>query len=74
VIYPLWLIEVGCTFFSLAANAGMLYITAGLCFLLAVIAPFVAFYMPLFVGALMSFNVTTLGFLLRRVARAAASN
>jgi hypothetical protein len=73
VIYALWLIVLGCTFFSLAANAGILYLNGSLCFLLAVVAPFVPFYMPLVVGALMSVNVTTLGLVLRHVAREAAS-
>jgi tRNA A-37 threonylcarbamoyl transferase component Bud32 len=73
VIYALWLIVFGCTGFSLAANAGILYLNGGLCFLLAVLAPSVPFSMPLVVGALMSLNFTTLGFLLRRVAREAPS-
>jgi serine/threonine protein kinase len=69
VIYSLWLVLVGCTFFSLGANAGILYVTGSLCFLLAVLTPLMAFYMPLVVGALMSLNMATLGFLLRRVAQ-----
>jgi hypothetical protein len=69
--YPLWLILVGCTFFSFAARAGYLYATACLCFLLAVIAPFVPFYLPLIVGALMSLNMTTIGLVLRRVVQEA---
>jgi hypothetical protein len=68
---PLWLILVGCTFFSLAASTGILSITGSLCFLLAVLAPFISFYMPLVVGLLMSVNMTTLGVVLRRVAREA---
>jgi hypothetical protein len=72
VIYALWLINVGCTFFSLAANSGILYLTASLCFLLAIIAPFIPFYLPLVAGSLMSLNMTTLGFALRRVAQEAA--
>jgi serine/threonine protein kinase len=73
VIYALWLIVMGCTAFSLAAGAGILYVTGSLCFLLAVLAPFIPFYMPLVVGALMSLNLMTLGLLLRRVAREATS-
>jgi hypothetical protein len=73
VIYSLWLIVLGCTGFSLAANAGILYLNGCLCFLLAVIAPFVPLYMPLILGALVSLNFTTLALLLRRVAREAAS-
>jgi hypothetical protein len=73
VIYALWLIVVGCTHFAQAANAGILYVTGSLCFLLAVIAPLVPFYLPLLVGSLMSLNMTTLGLLLRRVAREAAA-
>jgi hypothetical protein len=64
---------VGCTFFSLAAHAGFLYVTGSLCFLLAVLVPFVPFYMPLVAGSLMSLNMTTFGLFLRRVAREAAS-
>jgi hypothetical protein len=74
VIYALWLIEGGCTYFSQAANVGILYVTASVCFLLAVLAPFVPFYMPLVVGSLISLNMTMLGLLLRRVAREAASH
>jgi hypothetical protein len=39
---------VGSTFFS-PANAGFLYVTASLCFLLAVLVPFVPFSTPLIV-------------------------
>jgi hypothetical protein len=73
VIYALWLILAGCTFFSLAANAGILYVSGSLCFLLAVLAPFVAFYMPLVGGSLISLNMTIYGLLLRRVAQEATS-
>jgi hypothetical protein len=71
VIYALWFIVVGCTSFSLAANTGSLYLTGSLCFLLAVLAPLVPFYLPLIGGSLMSLNMTTLGLVLRRVAREA---
>jgi hypothetical protein len=74
VIYAIWLIGMGGTFFSFGANAGILYLNGGLCFLLAVLAQFVPFYMPLVVGSLMSLNMVTLGLLLRRVAREAASH
>jgi hypothetical protein len=40
-IYALWLILGGCTYFAHAANLGILYVTAGVFFLLAVLAPFV---------------------------------
>jgi hypothetical protein len=73
VIYALWLIAGGCTYFSHAAHLGILYVTASVCFLLAVLAPFVPFYMPLVMGSLISLNMTMLGLLLRRVAREAAS-
>jgi hypothetical protein len=73
VIYSLWLILVGCTFFSMGANAGILYATGGLCFLLAFLAPFAGLYMPLVVGSLMSLNMVTLGFVQRRVTWEAAS-
>jgi hypothetical protein len=74
VIYPLWLILVGGTFFSLAANAGILYVNGSLCFLLAVIAPLVPYSMPLIFGTLGSLNVLTFGLVLRRVAREATSH
>ena len=73
VIYAIWLIGMGGTFFSFGANAGILYLNGGLCFLLAVLAPFIPLYVPLVVGSLMSLNMATLGLLLRRVAREAAS-
>jgi hypothetical protein len=60
---------VGSTFFSLASNAGILYATGCLCYLFAVLAPFVPFYLPLIAGSLMTLNMTTFGLLLRRVAR-----
>jgi serine/threonine protein kinase len=69
VIYALWPILAGCTFFSLGANAGILYLNGSLCFLLAAIAPWIPFYMPLVAGSLISLNMTTLGLILRRVAR-----
>jgi uncharacterized membrane protein len=72
-IYALWLIVVGCTFFSLASNAGFLYLNGSLCFLLAILAPFIAFYMPLVAGLVISTNLTTVGLLLRRIAREATS-
>jgi hypothetical protein len=73
VIYAIWLIGMGGTFFSFGANAGILYLNGGLCFLLAIVAPLVAFYMPLVVGSLMSLNMMTVGLVLRRVAREATS-
>jgi hypothetical protein len=73
VIYALWLIEGGCTYFSQAADLGILYVTASLCYLLAVLASFVPFYIQLVTGSSISLNMTTLGLLLRRVARVAAS-
>jgi hypothetical protein len=74
VIYALWLIVTGCTFFSLAANAGIHYVNGTLCFVLALLAPLIPLYMPLVAGALITFNVTTVGLVLRRVAREAASH
>jgi hypothetical protein len=74
VIYALWLIGVGETFFSFAANAGFLYVTGSLCFLLAVLVPFIPFYAPLVAGSLMSLNLTTFGLFLRRVAQDATSH
>jgi serine/threonine-protein kinase len=71
-IYALWLILAGCTYFSLAANTGVLYVTGSLCFLLAVLAPLAPFYMPLIFGSLISLNMTTVGVVFRRVAREAA--
>ena len=44
VIYAIWLIGMGGTFFSFGANAGIFYLNGGLCFLLAVVAPLVAFF------------------------------
>jgi hypothetical protein len=43
-------------------------------FLLAALAPLVAFYTPLVVGTLMSLDMATVGLLLRRVAREAAAH
>jgi eukaryotic-like serine/threonine-protein kinase len=74
VIYALWLIVVGCSFLSLAANAGIFYLTGCLCFLLALLVPFIPFYVPLIAGSLMSLNMTTIGLLLRRVAQEAAAH
>jgi hypothetical protein len=74
VIYALWLILAGCTYFSLAANTGILYVTGSLCFLLAALAPIIPLYMPLVFGSLITLNLTTVGFVFRRVAREAASH
>jgi hypothetical protein len=74
VIYALWLIAAGCTYFSLAANSGILYVTGSLCFLLAVLAPLIPFYMPLVMASHISLHMTMLGLMFRRVAREAASN
>jgi tRNA A-37 threonylcarbamoyl transferase component Bud32 len=73
VIYAIWLIGMGCTFFAFAANAGILYVTGSLCFLLAILAPFIPSSLPVVVGALMSLNMATLGLLFRRVAHEASS-
>jgi serine/threonine protein kinase len=73
VIYALWLIQGGCTYFAHAANLGILYVTAGVFFLLAVLAPFVPFYMPIVMGSLISLNMTMIGLRLRRVAREVTS-
>jgi hypothetical protein len=73
LIYPLWLILAGCTYCSLASSSGFLYVTASLCFLLAILAPLFLFYMPLVVGGPMSLNMTTVGLILRRVTREAKS-
>jgi serine/threonine protein kinase len=73
VIYALWMGLAGCTFVSLAASAGMFYITGGLCFALALITPWVPYWMPLIVGFLMSANMATEWRLLRRLAREAAA-
>jgi hypothetical protein len=74
VIYALWFIVGGCTYFANAANLGFLYVTAGVYFLLAVVAPFLPFYMPVVMGSLITFHMATLGLLLRRVARETASH
>src|SRR5262249_54029066 len=62
----------GGTYFSLAANAGVMYVLGSLCFLVAALAPFVLFSMPLVFGALISLNLSILGLGLRRLAREAA--
>jgi len=51
-----------------------MYVLGSLCFLLAALASFVLFYMPLVFGALISLNLTILGLGLRRLAREAASH
>ena len=73
VIYALWLIAAGCTFFALAADAGFYYVSGSVCFLLAILAPLIPFYLPLVAGSLVSLNMTAVGLLLRRVAREATS-
>jgi hypothetical protein len=73
VIYALWFIGVGSTFFSLGAGAGILYLNGCLCYLLALIAPLVPLWLPMISGALITLNMTTFGLLLRRVAREATN-
>jgi len=74
MIYALWLILVGCTFCAVAATMGIFYVNAGLCFVLALLAPVAPFYMPLVMGSLMSVNMATLALVLRRASREAASH
>jgi hypothetical protein len=71
LIYAVWLILWVCIDFSLAANAGILYFTSGVGLLLALLAPFFPFYLPLFVGSLVSFDLTMWGIVFLRVAREA---
>jgi hypothetical protein len=73
MIYPLWLILVGCTFFSLASNAGIMYVNGVLCYLLALLAPLIPSYLPLIAGGLISINLTIVGLLFRAVGREATS-
>jgi serine/threonine-protein kinase len=73
VVYPLWLIVTGCTYFSLGTNAGLMYIIGGLCFLTALLSLLVPFYMPIILGAQMSVNLTILGLRLRWLAKTAKS-
>jgi serine/threonine protein kinase len=73
VVYPLWLIVTGSTYFSLGTNAGIMYVIGSLCFLVAVLAPLVPFYMPVVLGAQMSLNLTILGLRLRWLAKTATS-
>jgi serine/threonine protein kinase len=74
VIYSLWLVQVGGTFFTFAASAGFLYITACVCFLMALLVPWLPLYTPLLVGLLMSVNMMTQGLLLRRLAKEATDS
>jgi serine/threonine protein kinase len=69
LIYALWLLQAGGTFFDSAAYAGLFYVTGCGCFALALLVPWIPLYTPLIVGCLMTANMTTLGLLLRRLAR-----
>lgn len=73
VVYPIWLTQVGGTFFTFAASAGFLYVTGSACFILAVILVFIPEYAPLLVGFLMSANMASHGLFLRRLAKEAAA-
>jgi serine/threonine protein kinase len=71
VIYAVWLTLAGCTFVTLAARVGFLYITAGVCFLVALTVPFVPHIAPLLAGALMTANMLSQWALMRRLAKEA---
>jgi serine/threonine protein kinase len=72
VVYAIWLVQVGGTFFTLAPSAGFLYLTGCACFLLALLIPWIPEFAPLLVGTLMSVNMTIHGLFLRRLAKQAA--
>jgi tRNA A-37 threonylcarbamoyl transferase component Bud32 len=74
VIYALWLAQVGGTFYTFAANAGPLFIVGTICFILALVVPWIPFYAPLVAGTLMTLNMTTQGLLLHYLAKEAAQN
>lgn len=73
LIYALWLTQVGGTFFTFGASAGFLYVTGAVCFLLALIVPWMPEYIPLVVGLMMTTNMMSQGLFLRHLARQAAA-
>jgi hypothetical protein len=73
LVYALWMTHVGSTFFALAANAGIFYVTAGACFLLAAVVVWLPDYASVLVGTAMSLNIATQGLFLRRLAKEAAA-
>jgi hypothetical protein len=69
ILYPLWVILAGTTFFALAANAGVFYLIGTGCFLLALVMAWEPSLAPLEVGLLMTVNLTVQGVFLRRLRR-----
>src|SRR5262249_55919936 len=66
LVYPLWIIQVGMSYFAFASEAGGFYISGAVFFVLAVLVPFVLPWAPLLVGLIMCCNMTTHALFLRR--------
>jgi serine/threonine protein kinase len=69
LIYPLWAILAGLTFFAQGVNAGIMYLVGGGCFGLALLTTWEPTWAPVEVGAFMSTNLTVQGLFLRRLGR-----
>jgi hypothetical protein len=67
LIYPLWAVATGSTFYSLGSLAGVSYTIGTSCFILAPIMALAPHWAPLEVGFLMSLNLLVHGLCLRRV-------
>jgi serine/threonine protein kinase len=65
--YPLWATLAGATFFSMASNAGLLYLIGTACFALAAVMAWHPSWAPLEAGLLMSVNLLAQGLYYRRV-------
>lgn len=69
LLYPLWMVLVGTTFFAIASEAGLLFIIGTIAFALALVAALHLEWAPLVAGLLMSSNITVQGFFLSRLGR-----
>ncbi len=69
LLYPVWALVAGHTFFALGSSAGMLYVTGVACFALAALMTFAPSWSPVGVAVLMTANMTAQGLFLRRLGK-----
>lgn len=69
VLYPLWLIITAITLLSMAAEAGLLYISGCGCYVAVALATLLPDWSPLFVGLFMTFNISLNAFFLGNLGR-----
>lgn len=66
LVYPLWVLQLGHTYFAFASEAGGFYVTGAVFTVLSLITVFFLSWAPLLVGVLMFSNMLFHGIVLRR--------